>query len=1104
MWGFKMKIKKIILISTLLLILTLGAVSASDNAVISDNITSSQVTDIISDEDDDFIDYEFGTGTENPNVEVCWPTEIRVGENVDITFNLPDDMRSKVLLFVDNQRYDDGQDANTTMPYSVFIDDFGTTTLKFQFYGDSKYAPIAMEKSYNVNDFIFDAYALDENIVYGQETSLLIDFPFDATGNILVNGESHPIGVDDYYLNVPLKNLQLGTNQIKVTYLGDEKYHQKTVYANVNVDVGVIYATSMPFDNVTFLLMLPGNPSGSLEVCVDANNTKTSECINGIAQIKFDDLALGNHTFKARYIGDAYSFDNEGQFEVTPNISIDSFKTTFDQNDVEITLPKGEAGNFEITLIRHLEINLVGLTYTVASRSMDVNTYKKVSFSTLGHGYYTYNIRYRSERGYVYQKTYEGFIRNDFKMNITSPDVVLANGECVVIGIDSLSVSDGYMELFVDGNLYDVTECEDTSSIYFFIDEGLSLGNHTLTVKFSGNNEYSPLEKSFGITSKYLIFDVPEEILIGTDDVIYVNALANVVGNLVVYVDGVEFAKEAIEDGLASISMSKMPFKPSDITVAYENGNYPAVRETHSLNVSYTIDMGGESISYAGENLFTIDLPNGLPADKLIVKIDDVEYSLINDGGEVGINISELEMGEHRISVYYPGDDTFYPISIEKTINVGGKVTVPEETKFGQDNNISLVLPQNPEGELIISEYVPGLHDYSVIARVGFKSHGENSIAEIPISILGLGEHKIKVSYSGSDYAIPEQILDISLDLDLRYESNIEYANKSTMDVYLPGAKGSVELYIDGDYLDAADFEDGIAKVDLSSLDVGMHYFSLEYDGDISFCREGEILVYPKIDVPSTVIDGGNSIVIASGYDAVGSVVVYCDGKQFKEVDLYGGKQTISLSDLSNGVHNISIFYDSWDMMSYDANYTLTVKKASLTAKDMSMDYLDGSKFKVLVKDYNGKAVGKGQAVKFYVGGKLFATAKTDAKGYASIVLTHVPKTYSVKVVYKATTITKKVTVKQVMTFKKVAVKRSAKKLVLTATLKKVKGKYLKNKQITFKFNGKNYKVFTNSKGVAKLTILPKVLKKLKVGKSITYQATYVKTTIKQTVKVSK
>ena len=90
------------------------------------------------------------------------------------------------------------------------------------------------------------------------------------------------------------------------------------------------------------------------------------------------------------------------------------------------------------------------------------------------------------------------------------------------------------------------------------------------------------------------------------------------------------------------------------------------------------------------------------------------------------------------------------------------------------------------------------------------------------------------------------------------------------------------------------------------------------------------------------------------------------------------------------------------------------------------------------------------------------------------------------------------------MKFKKVAVKRSAKKLVLTATLKKVKGKYLKNKQITFKFNGKNYKVFTNSKGVAKLTILPKVLKKLKVGKSITYQATYVKTTIKQTVKVSK
>jgi len=100
--------------------------------------------------------------------------------------------------------------------------------------------------------------------------------------------------------------------------------------------------------------------------------------------------------------------------------------------------------------------------------------------------------------------------------------------------------------------------------------------------------------------------------------------------------------------------------------------------------------------------------------------------------------------------------------------------------------------------------------------------------------------------------------------------------------------------------------------------------------------------------------------------------------------------------------------------------------------------------------------------------------------------------------------VTKKVTVKHIVTLKKVVVKRSAKKLVLTATLKKVNGKYLKAKKVTFKFKGKTYKAKTNKKGVAKVTIKKSVLKKLKVGKKVTYQATYLKDTVKRTVKIKK
>ena len=89
------------------------------------------------------------------------------------------------------------------------------------------------------------------------------------------------------------------------------------------------------------------------------------------------------------------------------------------------------------------------------------------------------------------------------------------------------------------------------------------------------------------------------------------------------------------------------------------------------------------------------------------------------------------------------------------------------------------------------------------------------------------------------------------------------------------------------------------------------------------------------------------------------------------------------------------------------------------------------------------------------------------------------------------------------LTLKKVKVKKSAKKLKITATLK-INGKKVKGKKLTFKFNKKTYKAKTNKKGLAKITITKKVLKKLKVGKKVKYQVSYSGKTVKRTVKIKR
>ena len=87
------------------------------------------------------------------------------------------------------------------------------------------------------------------------------------------------------------------------------------------------------------------------------------------------------------------------------------------------------------------------------------------------------------------------------------------------------------------------------------------------------------------------------------------------------------------------------------------------------------------------------------------------------------------------------------------------------------------------------------------------------------------------------------------------------------------------------------------------------------------------------------------------------------------------------------------------------------------------------------------------------------------------------------------------------LTLKKVKIKRSAKKLILQATLK-INGKVAKGKRIIFKFKGKTYNAKTNKKGVAKVTIKKKVLRKLKAGKKVTYTAKYSKKPSKKLLKL--
>ena len=183
----------------------------------------------------------------------------------------------------------------------------------------------------------------------------------------------------------------------------------------------------------------------------------------------------------------------------------------------------------------------------------------------------------------------------------------------------------------------------------------------------------------------------------------------------------------------------------------------------------------------------------------------------------------------------------------------------------------------------------------------------------------------------------------------------------------------------------------------------------------------------------------------------------------------------------------------------------VTVKLNTTTCKitqnkDINVDYNGGKYFTVKVLSADGKIPAAGLSVKFTINGKS-KTVKTDDKGIAKIKITDVPKKYTITTTFNGKSVKNTVIVKQVLKVKKVTVKKSSKKFTLKATLK-INGKLINGKHITFRFNGKTYKVKTNSKGIAQKMLNKKVIQKLRKGKTYTVKVTYLKDTIKTTVKV--
>ena len=470
--------------------------------------------------------------------------------------------------------------------------------------------------------------------------------------------------------------------------------------------------------------------------------------------------------------------------------------------------------------------------------------------------------------------------------------------------------------------------------------------------------------------------------------------------------------------------------------------------------------------------------------DKLVVDNTTSRNDLFGIGGSVKTIKKVLQYLEQ-----IDNEQTYIPVSmLDDLLN---EFSEPTQENYGKILNVNVER---------INTFIPGLIITKTIAEyfnVTYLHFCKNGVREgILMEILENESHGLQSKQNVS--------LDVS-DISITCDENAE------IPISLPkNATGTVTVKLN-DNIYTASLLNGNCTFALPKLESGNYSAKITYGGDNNYLSNKTTI---NIHVKSASI---------YAYDMTRSWNSDYD-YQVKLVDENGNgisNKLISFTILSNqyyamtddeGIANVksnldigtySVFVSS--EIAGNATKTLKIVNRIDKNKNLKVYYAVNAEYKARIIGDDGNPESEGKNVAVLINNNV-QNLKTDKNGFVTIKFDskYNVGTYSIEIRYKGASTKNKVVVKHLVSLKSVSLKKSLKKLVLTASLAKINGKYLKDKKITFKFNGKKYTAKTDKKGVAKVTIKSSVLKKLKVGKKVTYQATYLKDTVKKTVKVKK
>ena len=994
-------------------------------------------------------------------------------------------VRKKILYLYNGQ---------TNVSVSNFAE--GEYNVSVEFWGTKYYEAATANTTFKVTRYDTSIGLNVGDIKVGENQTIQITVtPSDLRGQAIlnINGVNSTIFLEAEVTNVTIANLGAGTYDIKVYYPENSKYYSSEASSSFRVlktftELSVTITEGDDLNGKIVVKTNYTNCTGPIGVYINYKLC-TVNLTNGVAtfNVKFD---KGTNYIYIFYDGD------ENYEEVTWNttlgvaeefILIGQNVTSYQYNDFNYT-------------VRLIEYNGIPMPNRVVNVLFNGNKYN-ITTNNEGIAHLLLHLNtgnYRIYATYKNQTVANTLKINEIKFTLKTGDIVYGSDETITVEFDK-NVT-GKVNLFIDGILNHAVNIVDSKAVYNI--SGLNAGEYDIIVKYT--NDYF---NSSEITNHFQVKKADPSIKVNVNDIVFgengtVKAILpdDASGSIEFIVDGASHVVD-LADGMAQFDLIDMQKGLHNITVRYSgNSNYNNVtsKATFSVKDSHSDIILTVNNACYGENITISAVLNDNATGNLIFAVGSLSKTVEIKDGVASWTFSGVNVGSHLINATYMGD-TYYVSSFNSTSFEVSKANSTMELVVGDvylNENILIytIMSPNATGRVLFS-----ISDYY---SPRYKTISD-SVAVWYISPLNTGTYTVIASYEGDNnyYASNASYIINVTQRKSVLEVNIADASKNdrvTANVRLTTStgeaiNGTVNLTV-GDRNYRVPINNGVGTLIIGKIAPGNYTYHANYAGNDEYSKSSisgsfkvvEGLLNLKITASNvTTYYGANKefsvTVVDDNNKAVPNldIIVKINGVSYTRITDDNGKVSIPVNLAIGKYSAVVTFIENSRYYGVTLNRVIEVL-TTLQGNDVVALYGSNAQYVTIFTDTNGKAL-SAVDVTFKVSGKSY-TIKTFPNGVSKVNLNFSPGRYVISVTNPASgqSISNRIFI-----FKKIMENKNLVKYFGSTKVYKVraydnKGKAVgKGKIVTFKVNGKTYKVKTDKKGYAKckINLKPKTYK---------------------------